>query len=204
MPTSIPVISVPPHLVHTLPHVKDTIYHSESSEDPDVYEKMDEMKDQFLELRKELKTLELQRRCFVKCASLHRFVTKCASEVNSVKVILPRSAYELKFVKNGKLVIVGGEKALLVSHLSSFSYIEAEDEVGTPFQALSIAAEKRVGAPMSLLKDAQKIVEEGNVDQGGICEGFIHGNEEHLAVVLENDEVEDCTNFVTHGKACNN
>ncbi|KAI5388190.1 hypothetical protein KIW84_074038 [Lathyrus oleraceus] len=39
---------------------------------------------------------------------------------------------KLKFVKNGKLVLVGGEKALLVSHLSSFSYVEAEDEVGNP------------------------------------------------------------------------
>ncbi|KAI5443587.1 hypothetical protein KIW84_012289 [Lathyrus oleraceus] len=74
---------------------------------------------------------------------------------------------KLKFVKNGKLVIVCGEKALLVSHLSSFSYVEAEDEVGTPFQALSIAVEKRVGAPMSSLKDARKIVEEGIVDQWG-------------------------------------
>ena len=34
--------------------------------------------------------------------------------------------------------------------------------------------------------------------------GFIHGNEQHLAVVLEGDEDEGCTNFVTHGKACNN
>jgi hypothetical protein len=41
--------------------------------------------------------------------------------------------HKLKFVKNGKLVIVGGEKALLVSHLSSFSYVEAKDEIGTPF-----------------------------------------------------------------------
>ncbi|KAI5445720.1 hypothetical protein KIW84_013809 [Lathyrus oleraceus] len=72
---------------------------------------------------------------------------------------------KLKFVKNGKLVIVGGEKALLVSHLSSLSYVEAEDEVGTMFQALPIAAKKRVGAPISSLKDAKKIVEEGNVDQ---------------------------------------
>ncbi|KAI5419995.1 hypothetical protein KIW84_043967 [Lathyrus oleraceus] len=143
---------------------------------------------------------------------------------------------KLKFVKNGKLVIVGGETTLLVSHLSSFSYVEAEDEVGTPFQALSITVEKRVGAPMSLLKDAQKIVEEGNVDQWGrmveISDnkgriglgfqkgsstarsedmqisfrsgGFIHGNEQHLAVVLEDDEEEDYTNFLTHGKACNN
>ena len=124
----------------------------------------------------------------------------------------------------------------MVSHLSSFSYVEAEDEVGTPFQALSIAAEKRVGAPMSSLKDAQKIVEEGIVDQWGrMVEvsdnkgrtglgfqkgsstartkymqlsfrsgGFIHCNEQHLAVMLENDEEEDFTNFVTHGKTCNN
>ncbi|KAI5418498.1 hypothetical protein KIW84_042935 [Lathyrus oleraceus] len=34
--------------------------------------------------------------------------------------------------------------------------------------------------------------------------GFIHGNEQDLVVVLEDDEEEDCTNFVTHGKACNN
>ncbi|KAI5394634.1 hypothetical protein KIW84_061319 [Lathyrus oleraceus] len=74
---------------------------------------------------------------------------------------------KLKFLKNGKLVIVGGEKALLVTHLSSFSYVEVEDEVGTPFQALSIAVENRVGDPMSSLKDAQKIAEEGNVDQWG-------------------------------------
>ncbi|KAI5437067.1 hypothetical protein KIW84_023257 [Lathyrus oleraceus] len=143
---------------------------------------------------------------------------------------------KLKFVKNGKLVIVGGEKALLVSHLSSFSYVEAEDEVGTPSQALFITAEKRVGAPMSSLKDAQKIVKEGDVDQWGrMVElsdnkgraglgfqkassiarsedmqlsfrsgGFIHGNEQHLAAVLEDSEEEDCTNFVTHGKKCNN
>ncbi|KAI5430587.1 hypothetical protein KIW84_034975 [Lathyrus oleraceus] len=135
---------------------------------------------------------------------------------------------KLKFVKNGKLAIIGGEKALLVSHLSSFSYVEAEDVVGTPFQALSIVVEKRIGASMSSLKDARKIVEEGIVDQWGrvvevsdnkdrtdlgFQQGsstarsedmqlnfgsrwFIHGNEQHLAAVLENDKEEDCTNFV--------
>ena len=50
-------MSVPPPVVHTLPRVEDTIYHSEPSEGLNVYEKIDEMKDQFLELRKELKTL---------------------------------------------------------------------------------------------------------------------------------------------------
>ncbi|KAI5436220.1 hypothetical protein KIW84_022621 [Lathyrus oleraceus] len=143
---------------------------------------------------------------------------------------------KLKFVKNGKLVIVGGENALLVNHLSSFSYVEAEDEVRTLFQALFIAEEKRVGAPMSSFKDALKIIEYGQSHQlGQMVEvsdnksiarlgfqrgssvvrsedvqlnfhsgGFTHGNEQHLAVVLEGDEDEDCTNFVTHGKTYDN
>ena len=34
--------------------------------------------------------------------------------------------------------------------------------------------------------------------------GFIHGNEQHLAAVIEGDEDEDCANSVTHGKACTN
>ncbi|XP_050895906.1 uncharacterized protein LOC127102593 [Lathyrus oleraceus] len=51
------VLNMPPPIVHTLPRVEDPIYHSESSEGPDDYEKMDEMRDQFIELRKELKTL---------------------------------------------------------------------------------------------------------------------------------------------------
>jgi hypothetical protein len=57
MSASSPVMSVPPPVVHTLPRVEDTIYHSEPSEGSDVFEKMDKMKDQFLELHKELKTL---------------------------------------------------------------------------------------------------------------------------------------------------
>ncbi|KAI5427166.1 hypothetical protein KIW84_032548 [Lathyrus oleraceus] len=57
MSTSSSVLVVPPPVVHTMPRVDDTIYHSELSEGPDVYEKMDAMNDQFLELHKELKTL---------------------------------------------------------------------------------------------------------------------------------------------------
>ncbi|KAI5436551.1 hypothetical protein KIW84_022883 [Lathyrus oleraceus] len=125
---------------------------------------------------------------------------------------------KLKFVKNGKLVIV------------------AEDEVGTPFQALSIAEVKKTGTPMSSFKDTQKIIEDGSSDQWGRMSevaknknrarlgfqrglsyvkaqdtkpsfrngGFIHGNEQHSAPVIEGDEDEDCTNFVMNGKACNN
>ncbi|KAI5404903.1 hypothetical protein KIW84_051889 [Lathyrus oleraceus] len=156
--------------------------------------------------------------------------------IHEVGVVTSTLHQKLKFVKNGKLVIVGGEKALLVSHLSSLSYVEVEDEIGTPFQALSITEEKKVGAPMSSFKDAQKIVENGKSDQWGqMVEvsdnktradlgfqrgssvvkakdvqpsfrsgGFIHGNEQHSAAVIEGDEDEDYTNFVTHGEACNN
>ncbi|KAI5418289.1 hypothetical protein KIW84_042791 [Lathyrus oleraceus] len=57
MSASSPVLAMPPPVVHTIPRVDDTIYHSELSEGPYFHEKMDAMNDQFLELRKELKTL---------------------------------------------------------------------------------------------------------------------------------------------------
>lgn len=45
------------HVVHVMPRVKVTIYLSEPSEGLYMYEKMDEMKDRFQELKKEMKTL---------------------------------------------------------------------------------------------------------------------------------------------------
>ncbi|KAI5441262.1 hypothetical protein KIW84_010644 [Lathyrus oleraceus] len=73
---------------------------------------------------------------------------------------------KLKFVKNEKLIVVGGEKASLVSHLSSFTRVKAKEEVGTPFQALSIADEiKKTGEPMSSLKDAQEGIHSSNTNK---------------------------------------
>ncbi|XP_050919685.1 uncharacterized protein LOC127137254 [Lathyrus oleraceus] len=69
---------------------------------------------------------------------------------------------KLKLVKNG------GEKGLLVSHLSSFTYVQTEKEVGTPFQALSVADEvHKIGASMSSLKDAREVVQVGGTDRLG-------------------------------------
>ena len=45
--------------------------------------------------------------------------------------------------------------------------VEAEEEVGRPFQALSIDEEKETGAPMSSLKDAQKAIDVGSINQWG-------------------------------------
>ena len=74
----------------------------------------------------------------------------------------------MKFVKNDKFVSVSGEKALLVSHLSSFTYVEAKEEVGASFQALSVAAElQNTGESMSSLKDAREVVQDRGTDKWG-------------------------------------
>ncbi|KAI5406627.1 hypothetical protein KIW84_053098 [Lathyrus oleraceus] len=87
--------------------------------------------------------------------------------IHEARAVTSTLHQKLKFVKNDKLVVVGGEKVLLVSHLSSFSYVEVEEEVGTPFQALPIAQVKKTGAPMSSLKDAQKAIENGSTNKWG-------------------------------------
>ncbi|KAI5436241.1 hypothetical protein KIW84_022636 [Lathyrus oleraceus] len=139
---------------------------------------------------------------------------------------------KLKFVKNKKLVVVGGERALLVSHLSSFSYTDDEVEVGTPFQVLSIAEniEKRA-LSFASYKDAKLAIERGattglgkmieledNESRAGIgfssstfnkqglfkSGGFIHtGLDEEVAAVLEED-TKDSGNFIIPGGVCNN
>jgi hypothetical protein len=70
---------------------------------------------------------------------------------------------KLKFVKNGKLIMVEGEGAQLISHLSSFSFISADKVEGTPFQGLSLEnkSAKSKGASISSLRDAQRIVQDG-------------------------------------------
>lgn len=88
--------------------------------------------------------------------------------IHEVDVVTCTLHQKLKFVKSDKLVVVGGEKALLVSHFSSFPYVDAEEEVGTPFQALFVFDElKKAGAPMSSLKDAQEAIQDGNTDKWG-------------------------------------
>ncbi|XP_039683803.1 uncharacterized protein [Medicago truncatula] len=76
---------------------------------------------------------------------------------------------KLKFVKNGKLVTVNGEEALLVSHLSSFSFIGADDVEGTPFQGFTIEDKntKRNEASISSLRDAQKVIQAGGSTSWG-------------------------------------
>jgi hypothetical protein len=140
---------------------------------------------------------------------------------------------KLMFVKNKKLVVVGGEKALLVSHLYSFSYIDAEDEVEMQFQALSIVEPSKKGtSSFASYNDAKLAIEHGattglgqmikledNKSRAGIgyssgtfnehglfqSGGFIHTVEDQeAAAIVEDDAEEDSGNFVIPGGVCNN
>ncbi|KAI5423484.1 hypothetical protein KIW84_046439 [Lathyrus oleraceus] len=139
---------------------------------------------------------------------------------------------KLKFVKNKKLIVVGGEKAILVSHLSSFSYIDAEDEVGTPFQALSIAEPIEKRSPsFASYRDAKLAIEcgavvglgkmielEDNKSRAGIgyssgvfnekglfkSGGFIHADQAEEAAAILEEDAEDTDNFVIPGGICHN
>jgi hypothetical protein len=70
---------------------------------------------------------------------------------------------KLKFVREGKLVIVNGEEALLVSHLSAFSFISADGLDGTSFQGLSVDEKdpNQKETSMASLKDALRVMEKG-------------------------------------------
>jgi hypothetical protein len=116
--------------------------------------------------------------------------------------------------------------------LSSFSYIDAKDEVGTPFQALYIAEPvKKRTSSFASYKDAKLAIEHGataglgqmikledNKSRAGIgyssgvfnkqglfkSGGFIHtGQDEEAAAIVEEDE-EDSGNFIIPGGVCNN
>ncbi|KAI5388865.1 hypothetical protein KIW84_074500 [Lathyrus oleraceus] len=120
--------------------------------------------------------------------------------IHEVGVVTSTLHRKLKFVKSKKLVVIGGEKALLVSHLSSFSYIDAEDEVGTLFQAFSIVEPSRKGLSSFVsYNDAKLAIEHGATT------GFIHTVEyQEATAIVEEDEEEDLCNYVIPGGLCNN
>ncbi|KAI5428794.1 hypothetical protein KIW84_033702 [Lathyrus oleraceus] len=131
-----------------------------------------------------------------------------------IKIVTSTLHTKLKFVNNGKLVIVGGEHAMLVSHLSSFSYIDADEADGTLFQDLSIdnIVIKKSGQIFKLAKN-KNIVGLG-FSPGGTqrdlkriqevfhSAGFIHSKDQFVVAILENDEEQEAPDFVTRGSMC--
>jgi len=69
--------------------------------------------------------------------------------IHSVGVVPSTLHQKLKFVVEGQLVIVSGEEDILVSCLSSMSYVEAaEESLETSFQALEIVSSAYVESPL--------------------------------------------------------
>ena len=69
---------------------------------------------------------------------------------------------KLKFIHEGKVVITNSEKALLISHLSSFSIVEVDEvAVGTQFQDLYIDNIRKNEDSITSFKNAQQVVQKG-------------------------------------------
>src|ERR1051325_5955899 len=85
--------------------------------------------------------------------------------IHEVGAVTSTLHQKLKFTTNGKLVTTIGEQALLVSHLSTFSFITADDVEGTQFQGLSLEDEstKKGRSSISFYKEAVQIVKNSNV-----------------------------------------
>ncbi|XP_050909901.1 uncharacterized protein LOC127123744 [Lathyrus oleraceus] len=145
---------------------------------------------------------------------------------------------EAKVYEEWKVSDMGGKQAMLVSHLSSFSYIDADEAEGTLFQALSVdnIIDKKNGESMSSLKDAQHVLKnDQSTKWGQIFElpknrnisgfgfspgetrrdlnriqevfhssGFNHSKDHSAAIILEDDEEQGVSNFVTRGSICQN
>ena len=82
--------------------------------------------------------------------------------IHEAGVVTSTLHQKLKFVREGVVIIVEGEQAMLVSHLSSFSIVEDDDAtVGTQFQALSIDSVQKTEDSIASLKDAHNVVQKG-------------------------------------------
>ncbi|GAU52036.1 hypothetical protein TSUD_418760, partial [Trifolium subterraneum] len=71
---------------------------------------------------------------------------------------------KLKFITGDKMILVSGQEDMMVSHLSSFRYIEADEEAAeVPFQALEIASVMTIKS-YHTMKEA---LEEGSLEGWG-------------------------------------
>jgi hypothetical protein len=85
---------------------------------------------------------------------------------------------KLKFITGDKMILVSGQEDIMVSQLSSFQYVEADEEaIEVPFQALEIASvatvgskhshSKKAGLALSSWKDMREALEEGVLEGWG-------------------------------------
>jgi hypothetical protein len=92
--------------------------------------------------------------------------------IHAVGAVTSTLHQKLKFIADDKIIVVSGQEDMMVSHLSSFRYIEADEEaIEIPFQALEIASvttlktkrksSKNGGLAMTSWKAMKEALEEG-------------------------------------------
>ena len=88
------------------------------------------------------------------------------------------------------MVIINGEHALLISHLSSFSIVKVDEAaVGTQFQALSIDNIRINENSMVSLKDAQQFMRKGHSEVWvQIVDPPVNKNRADLGFSMKNDK----------------
>ncbi|XP_050877398.1 uncharacterized protein LOC127081158 [Lathyrus oleraceus] len=89
--------------------------------------------------------------------------------IHEAMVVTSTLHQRLKFVRKGKLVTVCEEESLVVSHLSYFSLVDTEDEIGTQFQTLSVVDEnvQENGASICSFNDARQLVKDSSTSGWG-------------------------------------
>ncbi|KAI5408748.1 hypothetical protein KIW84_054545 [Lathyrus oleraceus] len=83
---------------------------------------------------------------------------------------------KLKYVWNGQIVTVCGEEDILVSHLSSFKYVEVDSEIHetlcqefetVALERVAFGDQKNPGASMASYKQAKEVVDSGRAEGWG-------------------------------------
>ncbi|GAU21751.1 hypothetical protein TSUD_328760 [Trifolium subterraneum] len=114
---------------------------------------------------------------------------------------------KLKFMREGKLVIVNGEEALLVSHLSAFSFISADGMDDTSFQGLSIEEKENKNREGLGFTPSAKMIKPSVVREPfeNIFRGaeFINNHPKTNAIIEDGGE-EEPPSFVIPGGICRN
>jgi hypothetical protein len=83
---------------------------------------------------------------------------------------------KLKYVWNGQIVTVCGEEDILVSHLSSFKYVEVDGEIHetlcqafetVALEGVACAEQRKPGASIASYKQAKEVVDSGKAEGWG-------------------------------------
>jgi hypothetical protein len=83
---------------------------------------------------------------------------------------------KLKYVWNGQIVTVCGEEEILVSHLSSFKYVEVDGEIHetlcqafetVALEKVAYAEQRKPGASITSYKQAKEVVDSGKAEGWG-------------------------------------